>query len=163
MCPRRRMKSMPEEYINTRLKEPSDQNNSLKTFEQHILLVEDEPDVALVTKTRLELEGFKVFTVNEGSEVLSYIDKVSPDLMLLDLKMSRLDGYSVYKQMKSDKRTKDIPIILFSDSSDCLRQYRDVLEAHRQLELSVDDIISKPYETKTLLKKIKKLIKVKRF
>ncbi len=153
MCPPRRMKSMPEEYIITRLKKPIKQKSPLKTFEQHILLIEDEPDVALVTKTRLELEGFKVFAVNDGLEALNIVDKVRPDLILLDLKMPGLDGYSVYKQMKSDKRTNDIPIILFSSSSD----------NQKQLELGVDDIICKPYETKILLKKIKKLIKVKRF
>ena len=144
------MKSITEESIITRLKKPSNQRCHLKTFEQHVLLIEDEPDVALVTKTRLELEGFKVFTVNDGLEALNSIDKVNPDLILLDLEMPELDGYSIYKQMKRDKRTKDIPIILFSSSCDSLKQ----------LDLEVDDIISKPNETKTLLKKIKKLIKV---
>jgi len=158
MCPLRRMKSMPEECISARLKKLSNQNNPLKTFEQLILLVEDETDVATVTKTRLELEGFKVFTVNDGPEALNFIDQERPDLMLLDLKMPKLDGYSVYKRLKSDKRTKDIPIILFSGSS----EYMITLEK-KCIELGVDEIISKPYETKTLLKKIKKLIKVRRF
>jgi CheY-like chemotaxis protein len=121
---------------------------------KHILLVEDEPDVALVTKTRLELIGFQVSLAKDGMEALNMVERVRPDLVLLDLKMPKLDGYQVCKRLKIYERTKNIPVILFSGSS----SYMIALE-RKCLELGADDFIRKPYETKTLIKKITSLTK----
>jgi len=126
----------------------------MKNAKTHILLVEDEFDVATVTKTRLELEGFKVSIVNDGLEALDFVAKEQPDLMLLDLHMPKLDGYQVCKRLKSDETTKNIPMILFTGSE----EYLLALEK-KCLELSVDGLISKPYDTKILLKKILTLTK----
>jgi CheY-like chemotaxis protein len=115
----------------------------------HILLVEDEQDVALVTRTRLELSGFQVSVASDGVEALKFVEKYSPDLILLDLKMPKLDGYQVFKRLKSYKETQEIPVILFSGSSASMM----ALEK-KCLELGADDFIRKPFETKTLLKKI---------
>ncbi len=135
---------------------PKKLKNRSKRQAKHILLVEDEIDVSIVTKTRLELEGYKVSAVNDGMEALNFIEKERPDLMLLDLKMPRLDGFSVYKRLKSNDATKGIPVILFSGSSDYM------LDLERKcLEFGVDDLIRKPYETNTLLKIITKLIRKK--
>jgi len=121
---------------------------------KHILLVEDEPDVALVTKTRLELAGFRVSLANDGVEALDSVDTFRPDLVLLDLKLPRLDGFQVCKRLKNYEATKNIPVILFSGSS----SYMIVLEK-KSLEVGADDFIRKPYETETLIKKIKNLTK----
>jgi DNA-binding response OmpR family regulator len=121
---------------------------------KHILLVEDEPDVALVTKTRLELAGFRVSLANDGIEALDMVDTFRPDLVLLDLKLPRLDGFQVCKRLKNYEATKNIPVILFSGSS----SYMIVLEK-KSLEVGAEDFIRKPYETETLIKKIRNLIK----
>jgi DNA-binding response OmpR family regulator len=121
---------------------------------KHILLVEDEPDVALVTKTRLELAGFRVSLANDGIEALDMVDTFRPDLVLLDLKLPRLDGFQVCKRLKNYESTKNIPVILFSGSS----SYMIVLEK-KSLEVGAEDFIRKPYETETLIKKIRNLTK----
>jgi CheY-like chemotaxis protein len=120
---------------------------------KHVLLVEDEPDVALVTKTRLELAGFRVSLANDGVEALDMVDSYRPDLVLLDLKLPRLDGFQVCKRIKNYEATKNIPVILFSGSS----SYMLVLEK-KYLEVGAEDFIRKPYETETLIKKINSLI-----
>ncbi len=125
-----------------------------KVTTKHILLVEDEPDVALVTKTRLELEGFRVSLACDGMEALAMVKQLRPDLVLLDLKMPQLDGYQVCKQLKNYEATKNIPVILFSGSS----SYLLALE-RKCLELGADDFIRKPFETKALIKKIISLTK----
>lgn len=150
--------SKPEGRKNRHTYQRTSSACKLKKQVRHILLVEDEIDVAIVTKTRLELAGYKVSAVNDGLEALDFVDKELPDLMLLDLKMPGLDGFSVYKRLKSNEATKDIPVLLFSGSGDCLSQSA---VCFKQLEFGVDDLISKPYETKTLLKKIRKLIRKK--
>lgn len=121
---------------------------------KHILLVEDEPDVALVTKTRLELAGFRVSLANDGVEALDMVDTFRPNLVLLDLKLPRLDGFQVCKRLKNYEATKNIPVILFSGSS----SYMIILEK-KSLEVGADDFIRKPYETETLIKKIRNLTK----
>ena len=126
----------------------------MKNARKHILLVEDEFDVGTVTKTRLELEGFKVSIVNDGMSALDFVAKEQPDLMLLDLHMPKMDGYQVYKRLKSNQTTKNIPVILFTGSD----EYLLALEK-KSLEMSVDGLISKPYDTKILLKKILNLTK----
>uniref|UniRef100_A0A7C6A9S6 Response regulator n=1 Tax=candidate division WOR-3 bacterium TaxID=2052148 RepID=A0A7C6A9S6_UNCW3 len=117
---------------------------------KHILLVEDEPDVALVTKTRLEQAGFRVSVACDGLEAIQLAEGYPrPDLILLDLKLPKMDGYHVCKHLKSSLATKQIPVVLFSGSS----SYMLALE-RKCLEVGADDFIRKPFETKTLLGKI---------
>ncbi|MEO0114507.1 MAG: response regulator [candidate division WOR-3 bacterium] len=121
---------------------------------KHILLVEDEPDVALVTKTRLELAGFRVSWAQDGMEAIEMVERLRPDLVLLDLKLPRLDGVQVCKRLKNYRGTQTIPVILFSGSS----SYILALEK-KCLELGADDFIRKPFETNQLLKKIMLFVK----
>ena len=123
--------------------------NNVKT----ILLVDDEKDIAELTRMRILSLGYNVLLASDGEEALVKIKNEHPDLILLDVKMPKLDGYQVCKAVKSDPEVKDIPIILFTASS------RHVMElGDRALELGAASCIKKPFDSKDLLEQIKKLI-----
>jgi CheY-like chemotaxis protein len=118
-----------------------------------ILLVDDEKDIAELTRMRILSMGYNVVLAGDGEEALVKIKKEHPDLILLDVKMPKLDGYQVCKTVKNDPLMKDIPIILFTASS------RHVMElSDRALELGAASCIKKPFDSKELLAEIKKLI-----
>jgi len=118
-----------------------------------ILLADDEADVSLVTKTRLEANGFEVVATADGEEALRRFRERKPDLVLLDLKMPRLDGYQLCRIIKSDPGTRNVPVILFSASSAYSLALRD-----KCLELGADDHLRKPYSADELLSKVRRLL-----
>ena len=115
-----------------------------------ILLADDEADVSLVAKTRLEVNGFDVETAEDGEEALVRFRARRPDLVLLDLRMPMMDGYQVCKALKSDPETSDVPIIIFSASSS---QSRDL--ERKCMELGANDYIRKPYSAEELITKVR--------
>jgi CheY-like chemotaxis protein len=123
------------------------------TARLRLLLADDEPDIVLVTKTRLEISGYEVVTALDGEEAMSGIRSSRPDLILLDLKMPKLDGYQVCKIVKSDPELKHTPVLIFSASS----SYALCLEK-QCLQLGADGYIRKPFDVKELLGKIASLL-----
>jgi CheY-like chemotaxis protein len=118
-----------------------------------ILLADDDPDVLLVTRTRLEVNGFEVVTAADGEEALARFRETRPDVVLLDLSMPRLDGYEVCKRLKSDPATASVPVIIFSASS----SHATALEqACRQT--GADDHVRKPFRSDELVRKIRKCL-----
>lgn len=115
-----------------------------------ILLVDDEPDILTVTVTRLEASGYEVLIAKDGEEALELLDKIKPDLILLDLLLPKMQGDELCKKLKSDIKFKHIPIILFTAS---------IIRVPAKVEeIGADDYITKPFESDNLLYKIKKLI-----
>lgn len=92
-----------------------------------ILLCEDELFVARSYIRKLELEGYTVVHVKNGNEAISYLEKHTPDLILLDLMMPIVSGFEVLKHIKenSDAKLKAVPIIVASN----LGQKSDIEEA----------------------------------
>jgi CheY-like chemotaxis protein len=115
-----------------------------------ILLADDEADVALVARTRLEVNGFEVETAEDGAEALVRFRVRRPDLLLLDLRMPKMDGYQVCQVLKSDPGTSDVPIIIFSASSSQSRELE-----RKCMELGADDYIRKPYSAEELITKVR--------
>jgi CheY-like chemotaxis protein len=117
-----------------------------------ILLADDEPDIVLVTKTRIELNGYRVETAGDGAEALEKVRRLKPSLVLLDLKMPKLDGYQVCKEIKADLELRTIPILLFSASS----TYAATLE-RRCILLGAEGYLRKPFAVGELISKIQGL------
>lgn len=118
-----------------------------------ILLVDDERDIAELTKLRISAMGYRVILAFDGEEALEKIKTERPNLILLDVKMPKLDGYQVCKKVKSDEELKDIPIIIFTASSCHILEMSD-----RALALGAASCVKKPFDAKELLRDIKKLI-----
>jgi CheY-like chemotaxis protein len=119
--------------------------------EIEILLVEDNPNDVEMTLRALKKHNLanKVHVVKDGAEALdylfannSYADRdltQSPKVVLLDLKLPKVDGLEVLRQIKSDERTKMIPVVVLTSS----REERDMIESYK---LGVNSYIVKPVD-----------------
>lgn len=128
-------------------------SEQLRSRKYRILLADDEPDIVLVAKTRLECEGFDVITAGDGEEALARFRSEKPDLVLVDLAMPRVDGFEVCRVLKSDPATKATPIIVFSASSPRSRS----LESEC-LRLRVEGYVRKPYTPAELLTVVRRCL-----
>lgn len=117
-----------------------------------ILIVDDEPDILSAVETVFKNAGYDTRTAADGKEAYKKAKSENPDLIILDLMLPQLDGYKVCGLLKTDKRYKDIPIILFT----ALTQGSD-----KELgkEVKADAYITKPVKLDLLLKRAKELLK----
>lgn len=109
-----------------------------------ILIVEDEPLLAMLLANCLKLKGFRTHCLFDGADVLSWVSKHQPDLILLDIVLPRCDGITLCKDIR---RFSSVPIFLLSSCTD---------EFHRLLGLNcgADDYICKPYSPREVLARI---------
>lgn len=80
----------------------------------HILLVDDDENLVEMYGERFKLSGYKVTIARNGEEALTEVQKEKPDIILLDVMMPKLDGYGTLSALKSDPKTKDIPVVMLS-------------------------------------------------
>lgn len=118
-----------------------------------ILIVDDEPDLIAVLRLGLQMEGFEVLEAADGEEGLRKAQQEKPDLMVLDLMLPRMDGYQVCRTLKFDARYKSLPIFILSARPGD----RDKKLA---LEMGADLFISKPYDLKDLVTRIRQRLKL---
>lgn len=117
-----------------------------------ILIVEDEQNLVELLKFRLEANGYHVETAFDGEEGLSKIEKLKPDIVILDIMMPRMHGYDVCRKAKENTGTKDIPIIMLTART----QKKDEEQAKA---CGADSFIAKPFEPAELMAEIEKLLK----
>ena len=118
-----------------------------------ILVVDDEKDVVELLKFLLEKDGFSVVTAYNGREALEVAGDQKPDLILLDVMMPEMDGYTVQTRLLENQTTRQIPIIVLTAKG----QLRDVFA----MSANVKAYIEKPFDPKTLRQKIQESLKPK--
>jgi CheY-like chemotaxis protein len=118
-----------------------------------ILVVDDEPDILFVMKKRMQLSGYDVATASDGEMALERIREFRPDLVMLDLKMPRLNGYQVCKAVRADPDLSRTLILVCSGSNSLGLS----LENHCLL-IGADGYVRKPYDVKKLLQEISRLL-----
>ncbi|MBV9080056.1 MAG: response regulator [Elusimicrobia bacterium] len=116
-----------------------------------ILVTDDEKDVVELLKFLLEKDGHQVMTAYNGKDALVAAQKNKPDLILLDVMMPEMDGYTVQTRLLEDANTKTIPIIILTAKG----QLRDVFA----MSANVKAYIEKPFDPKTLRSKIQESLK----
>lgn len=116
-----------------------------------ILLIDPSPTVTKFLRVPLEREGYGVLAAEDGIEGLKLVFSRHPDLILCDLMMPRLDGYSFMDALKAHPETSDIPIILLSAKT-------SGEEEHRALKAGFADFIGKPAMPIRVLVKIKRAL-----
>ena len=126
--------------------------NSAK--KKKILVIDDEGDLLKLEKTRLEVSGYSVITLDSGACVLETAKSEKPDLILLDVVMPGKNGCDVCRELKADPATRGIPVIIFTAHYP-EEEYLKVGSG----EVGADDYILKPFEAPALLAKIKFLTK----
>jgi len=117
--------------------------------QRKILVVDDDPDILEFLQVILEEEGYAVVTTDKGEYVEKLYNGGLPDLILLDVWLSGKDGRDIVKYLKSQEKTKHIPVIMFS-------AYPNAQEM--VLKAGADDFIAKPFEIEALLAKIARFL-----
>jgi CheY-like chemotaxis protein len=113
-----------------------------------IIVADDDPDILDILKMILEVVGgYEVITTTNGESVYGLLEE-TPDLILLDLWMSGQNGSEICKNLKADKSTRNLPLILFSAS-------KNIKEI--SYTAGADDFIAKPFQMEDLLEKVERL------
>ncbi|MBW3657685.1 MAG: response regulator [Actinobacteria bacterium] len=111
---------------------------------KHILVVEDEADLANLVEVNLDLAGHRVSIARDGAEGLTMARRAQPDLILLDVMMPVLDGWQVLRSLKEDEDLQDIPVVMLT----ALSEERDLIRGHLQGAVRY---LTKPFEMRALL------------
>ncbi len=122
-----------------------------KPAAKRVLLVEDEEALRRVMKDLLEREGFVVYEANDGVIALDEIDRLAPDLVVLDLNLPRLDGYGVLSHLRARPATAKLPVIVLTAKGD---EDSEV----RVFEYGASDYLTKPFRARALSARIHSLI-----
>jgi DNA-binding response OmpR family regulator len=117
-----------------------------------ILIIEDDPDVAEMLTAYFRTQEYEVFTVNWGEDGVRSAQQVSPDLVILDIRLPDIDGYEVATRLRGDRRTADIPIIFLTEK-------RDRADRLHGLEIGADDYITKPFDVQELRLRVRNALK----
>ena len=108
-----------------------------------ILIVEDDLDIADMLNAYFRVQGYEVLTVNWGEDGVRACQASNPGLVILDIRLPDIDGFEVARRLRSNRRTKDIPIIFLTEK----RERSDRL---RGLKLQADDYVTKPFDIQEL-------------
>ncbi len=108
-----------------------------------ILLVEDEDSLRRVMKDLLQQEGYVICEARDGAEAMEQVDRHNPDLVLLDLNLPNVDGYTVLQRLRSHPRTQNLPVIILSARGD---EDNEV----KVLRLGATDFLAKPFRPRAL-------------
>ncbi len=125
-------------------------------MKKNILLVEDDVMLSEMYQEKLEMEGYKVTLAEDGDSAVRKI-KLMPDLVLLDIMMPRMNGFDVLKNVKSDVRTKDIPVVVLTNiGSESTDSDKDLA-----MSLGAEDYLVKSYHTPDeVVDKVKEILTV---
>jgi CheY-like chemotaxis protein len=116
-----------------------------------VLVVDDHPDAVNILTMILQKRGYQTVSAQDGVEALQKIQDESPELVLLDVMMPKMDGYDVCRAVKADPKTCHIPIVMLSARTDAASK-------ERGLDLGAADYIAKPIDPAKTLEKIKKYL-----
>jgi chemosensory pili system protein ChpA (sensor histidine kinase/response regulator) len=116
-----------------------------------VMVVDDSVTVRRVTQRLLVREGYQVVLAKDGVDALEQIQEFAPDIMLVDIEMPRMDGFDLTRNVRSDIRTREIPIVMITSRT---------ADKHRNVAMSlgVDMYLGKPYQEAELLTSVKSLL-----
>ena len=114
-----------------------------------ILIVDDDANICELLRLYLEKDGFDTVVANDGEQAVEYASKYSPDLILLDIMLPKLDGWQVCREIR---KTSETPIIMLTAKG-------ETFDKILGLELGADDYVSKPFDTKEVIARIKAVLR----
>jgi len=116
-----------------------------------LLVVEDEVITSDLLRRYFEIVGYEVLNAQTGGDALKLAEEHLPKVIILDIMLPDMDGYAVCRKLRSNEKTKDIPIVFLTQKDD----RRDKLEG---LELGADDYLTKPFDVEELRLRVHNII-----
>lgn len=120
-----------------------------------ILVVDDEKNIRLVVGKSLEKAGYDVYYAVDGVEAVDKANEINPAIVLLDLRLPKMNGFLVLEALKSDTATEDIPVIILS----ALSEEDDVQKA---ISSGAEDFLVKPISQSDLLAAVEENIRIEK-
>ncbi len=121
---------------------------------KRVLVVEDDPMVAELLVTRLELAGYKTDLARDGVVAMTRLRSSAPDAVILDLNMPHADGFQVLRYLNDSAVGRQLPVMVVS-----ARRNED--DVRRCISLGASDFVSKPFDDRIFLKRIARLTKTR--
>lgn len=117
-----------------------------------ILVIDDDPAIAELVSINLEMEGYEVTTAIDGIKGQALAVQLVPDLIMLDLMLPKVDGFTICQRIRRDERTSDIPVLMLT----ALSQTHDKVEG---FNAGADDYLTKPFEIEEMLVRVRALLR----
>lgn len=116
-----------------------------------IIIADDEHKILMSLEYSFKKHGYDVYIARDGTEVLEFLKTMVPDVILLDIMMPNLDGYSTLDLIKQDDKLKNTKVIFLSAKNNP----RDI---EKGLEMGADAYVTKPYSIKKLMQQIEEML-----
>ena len=126
----------------------------MENGKKKILVIEDSLTMQRLLSYVLEKEGYDVFIANDGEEGMEKARAIKPDLIFTDLMMPVKDGFEVCREIRSDKKLKDVILIILTARG----QDSDV---EKGLQAGADDYLMKPFDPPKVVERVKKVFEEK--
>lgn len=123
----------------------------------YILIVDDDPDILEGITTILASQPYRLATARDGKKCMELIEQETPDLLILDLLMPRMDGWGVIREMRCEPRLSRVPIMILTTVVEDASRRRYELETGMAME--VQDYVQKPARPNDLLHRVEKILK----
>lgn len=120
-----------------------------------ILIADDQPDNLTLLARYLSNEGYQHIKAKDGVETLALVRSEMPDLVLLDINMPRKDGFAVLEEIRADPAIQHIPVIILTAAK------LDLADIQSGLNMGADDYVTKPFDRRELLARIRTKLRVK--
>lgn len=126
-------------------------NNAVEQQHNHnmkkIIIADDEHKILMSLEYSFRKNGYDVFIARDGTEVLEFMKTMTPDIILLDIMMPNLDGYSTLEIIKQDEKLKNTKVIFLSAKN-------NPKDIEKGLSMGADAYVTKPYSIKKLMQQI---------
>jgi DNA-binding response OmpR family regulator len=118
---------------------------------KRVLIVEDEPNIVISLEFLMQREGYDVTVAGDGEAALDRVAKETPDLVVLDVMLPKVNGFEVCRRIRAEPRWRSVKILILTARG------RD-MEVAKGLGLGADAYVTKPFSTKDLVARIKQLL-----
>lgn len=118
---------------------------------EKILVCEDEEDLRTIFVDYFQENGYQIICAADGEEGLKFVESHKPDIMLLDMRMPRLDGYGTLKRLR--ETNKELPVIVIT-------AYGYICQVIQMMNLGISGYVTKPIDYDKLLEKIKEVLSI---
>ena len=117
-----------------------------------ILVIDDDPAISELVAVNLEMAGYDVSQAEDGIKGQALALQLQPDLIMLDLMLPRVDGFTICQRLRRDERTAEIPVLMLT----ALSQTQDKVEG---FNAGADDYLTKPFEVEEMLARVRALLR----